>query len=96
MIVDFGTIAAIATAPGEAGIAVILDMVLNHTGESDVEGTTLSLRGLDNALYYRHAIDDPVRTRGQIDRDLDHRLQGTAFRSPPRVPACRAYRGLMA
>ncbi|MDE2437236.1 MAG: glycogen debranching protein GlgX [Sphingomonadales bacterium] len=34
-----------------AGIAVILDMVLNHTGESDVLGGTLSLRGLDNATY---------------------------------------------
>ena len=39
----------------EAGIRVILDVVFNHTGESDVHGATLSLRGLDNALYYRHA-----------------------------------------
>ena len=38
-----------------AGIRVVLDVVLNHTGESDVHGTTLSLRGLDHALYYRHA-----------------------------------------
>ena len=38
-----------------AGIRVILDVVLNHTGESDIHGTTLSLRGLDHALYYRHA-----------------------------------------
>lgn len=38
-----------------AGIRVVLDVVLNHTGESDAHGTTLSLRGLDNALYYRHA-----------------------------------------
>jgi len=38
-----------------AGIRVILDVVLNHTGESDEYGTTLSLRGLDHALYYRHA-----------------------------------------
>jgi len=36
-----------------AGIRVVLDVVLNHTGESDVHGTTLSLRGLDEALYYR-------------------------------------------
>jgi glycogen operon protein len=34
---------------------VILDIVLNHTGESDAQGATLSLRGLDHALYYRHA-----------------------------------------
>ena len=38
-----------------AGIRVVLDVVLNHTGESDVHGTTLSLRGLDEALFYRHA-----------------------------------------
>ena len=32
-----------------AGIEVILDVVFNHTGESDEFGPTLSLRGLDNA-----------------------------------------------
>lgn len=37
-----------------AGIAVVFDVVFNHTGESDAFGPTLSLRGLDNALYYRH------------------------------------------
>jgi glycogen operon protein len=35
----------------EAGIGVILDLVFNHTGESDLEGPTLSLRGLDNRCY---------------------------------------------
>lgn len=34
-----------------AGIGVILDLVLNHTGESDIQGPTLSLRGLDNRCY---------------------------------------------
>jgi glycogen operon protein len=43
------------TALHGAGIGVILDLVFNHTGESDVLGPTLSLRGLDNAAYYRHA-----------------------------------------
>ena len=43
------------------GIDVFLDVVFNHTGESDCEGATLSLRGLDNATYYRHAADDPGR-----------------------------------
>ena len=38
----------------KAGIRVLLDVVFNHTGESDQFGATLSLRGLDNALYYRH------------------------------------------
>ncbi|EKN3361504.1 glycogen debranching protein GlgX [Yersinia ruckeri] len=35
-----------------AGIEVILDVVFNHTAELDVEGPTLSLRGIDNASYY--------------------------------------------
>ncbi len=35
----------------EAGIGVILDLVFNHTGESDVHGGTLCLRGLDPAAY---------------------------------------------
>ena len=36
-----------------AGIEVILDVVYNHTAESDELGPTLSFRGLDNASYYR-------------------------------------------
>ncbi|MCO6048590.1 glycogen debranching protein GlgX [Mesorhizobium sp. RP14(2022)] len=39
----------------EAGIGVILDLVFNHTAESDAEGPTLSLRGLDAPAYFRHA-----------------------------------------
>jgi glycogen operon protein len=42
-----------------AGIEVILDVVFNHTAESDAEGPTLSLRGIDNASYYRHLPGDP-------------------------------------
>lgn len=34
-----------------AGIGVILDLVLNHSGESDVQGPVLSLRGLDDAAH---------------------------------------------
>ena len=45
----------------EAGIGVILDLVFNHTGESDALGPTLSLRGLDNSAYYRHEPADPAR-----------------------------------
>ena len=33
------------------GIGVILDLVFNHTGESDELGGVLSLRGLDNRCY---------------------------------------------
>ncbi|MEM1382292.1 MAG: glycogen debranching protein GlgX [Pseudomonadota bacterium] len=42
-----------------AGIEVILDVVYNHTAESDVAGPTLSFRGLDNASYYRLIPDAP-------------------------------------
>ena len=41
----------------EAGLTVILDVVLNHSGESDELGPTVSMRGLDNAGYYRLAAD---------------------------------------
>jgi glycogen debranching enzyme GlgX len=43
------------------GLEVILDVVYNHTAESDELGPTLSLRGIDNALYYRLDPDDPAR-----------------------------------
>jgi glycogen operon protein len=43
----------------DAGIAVLLDVVFNHTAEGDALGPTLSLRGLDNAVYYRHARQEP-------------------------------------
>ncbi|GAA1975180.1 glycogen debranching protein GlgX [Kitasatospora viridis] len=36
-----------------AGIEVILDVVYNHTAEGGELGPTLSLRGIDNAGYYR-------------------------------------------
>ena len=35
-----------------AGIEVILDIVLNHSAEIDLEGPTFSLRGIDNRNYY--------------------------------------------
>jgi glycogen operon protein len=43
-----------------AGIEVILDVVYNHTAEGNEHGPTLSLRGIDNAAYYRLA-DDRAR-----------------------------------
>ncbi|MEH3108195.1 MAG: glycogen debranching protein GlgX [Sphingomonas fennica] len=42
-----------------AGIEVILDVVYNHTAEGSELGQTLSLRGLDNATYYRLQADNP-------------------------------------
>jgi glycogen operon protein len=38
-----------------AGIGVILDLVFNHSGESDALGPTLSMRGLDSRYYARSA-----------------------------------------
>ncbi len=35
-----------------AGIEVWLDVVFNHTAESDVTGPTISFRGIDNSIYY--------------------------------------------
>ncbi|MGL5082141.1 MAG: glycogen debranching protein GlgX [Microcoleaceae cyanobacterium] len=40
------------------GIEVILDVVYNHTGEGNHHGPTLSLRGIDNAVYYRLVDED--------------------------------------
>jgi len=39
----------------EAGIEVILDVVLNHTAEAGADGPMLSFRGIDNRAYYRMA-----------------------------------------
>ncbi|HKG27077.1 MAG TPA: glycogen debranching protein GlgX, partial [Thermomicrobiales bacterium] len=36
-----------------ADIEVYLDVVYNHTGESDYLGPTLSFRGIENTVYYR-------------------------------------------
>jgi glycogen debranching enzyme len=44
------------------GIQVILDVVFNHSGESDLLGPTLCFRGLDNATYY-------AQTTGELHND---------------------------
>src|SRR5204863_4056706 len=36
-----------------AGLEVFLDVVYNHTAEGNHLGPTLSLRGLDNPIYYQ-------------------------------------------
>lgn len=52
-----GELRATVLALHDAGIGVILDMVFNHDGESDIHGPTLSLRGLNARDYFRHAAD---------------------------------------
>ncbi len=44
---------AMVKALHAANIEVILDVVYNHTGEGNHLGPTFSLRGIDNAAYYR-------------------------------------------
>jgi isoamylase len=44
-----------------AGLEVVIDVVFNHTAESDETGPTLSMRGLDNATWYRLVHDDRAR-----------------------------------
>ncbi|TQK03543.1 glycogen debranching protein GlgX [Herbaspirillum sp. SJZ107] len=42
------------------GIEVVLDVVYNHTAETDEFGPTLSFRGIDNQLYYHLRKDNPA------------------------------------
>ena len=49
---------AMVRALHEAGIEVILDVVYNHTAEGNHMGPTISMRGIDNAAYYRLVDDD--------------------------------------
>jgi isoamylase len=52
---------AMVKALHTAGLEVILDVVYNHTAEGNHEGPTLSMRGIDNANYYRLRSDDRSR-----------------------------------
>ncbi|MBF0489812.1 MAG: glycogen debranching protein GlgX [Candidatus Omnitrophica bacterium] len=36
----------------KAGIEIILDVVFNHTAETDLLGSTLNYRGIDNTIFY--------------------------------------------
>jgi isoamylase len=49
---------AMVRALHEAGIEVILDVVYNHTAEGNHLGPVLSMKGIDNAAYYRLVNDD--------------------------------------
>lgn len=42
----------------ERGIEVVLDVVFNHSGESDELGPTVCYRGIDNSTYYRLKQED--------------------------------------
>ncbi len=51
---------AMVKALHRAGIEVILDVVYNHSGEGGPDGPCISLRGIDNASYYRLDPSDPT------------------------------------
>src|SRR6201986_4071656 len=55
---------AMVDALHAAGIEVLLDVVFNHTAESNHLGPTFCFRGLDNPAYYRLAPADPSRYVG--------------------------------
>ncbi len=72
---------AMVAALHRAGIEVILDVVLNHTGEAGDDGPTTSLRGIDHGAFYLRAEDgrspaDLTGCRNTIDvtRPLARRL----------------------
>lgn len=48
----------------DAGIAVILDVVYNHTAEGGSDGPTLSFRGIDQGAYYRLTHDHDYDVTG--------------------------------
>jgi glycogen operon protein len=83
-----------------AGIEVILDVVFNHSGEGDALGPTVSLRGLDNAAYYRMQANDPgayVNDTGcgntlALDRPQGVRLAMEAMRCWVRRGGVRGFR----
>ncbi len=56
----------------EAGLEVILDVVYNHTAEGGPDGPTTSLRGLDNATYYRHNPDGSYIDTTGVGNTVDY------------------------
>ena len=60
---------AMVEALHAADIEVLLDVVFNHTAESDETGPTLCHRGIDNPAYYRL---DPHDLRRYVDTTGTH------------------------
>lgn len=60
----FDDLRGVCAAMHERGVAVFLDVVFNHTGESDALGPVLSMRGLDDATWYRRSEGGYVNDTG--------------------------------
>ena len=60
-----------------AGIEVILDIVLNHSAEVDLDGPTFSLRGIDNRSYYWIKGDGDYENWTGCGNTLNLNLPGT-------------------
>jgi glycogen operon protein len=58
----------------EAGIEVVLDVVYNHTAEEGRGGPTSSLRGLDNASWYRQTADGAYIDTTGCGNTIDYSL----------------------
>ena len=64
----------------EAEILVILDVVYNHTTESDIYGPVYSFKGIDNSIYYL-----PRERDGKVDY-ADFSGTGNTFKSANHQP----------
>ncbi|WP_041794495.1 glycogen debranching protein GlgX [Pararhodospirillum photometricum] len=58
----------------DAGLAVVLDVVINHTAEGGARGPTLSWRGLDNLSWYR-------LVEGNLAAYVDHTACGNSVQT---------------
>ena len=57
---EAGIMVEMVNAMHDLNLEVVLDVVYNHTAEGNEHGPTLSLRGFDNAGYYRLRPDNPA------------------------------------
>ncbi len=88
---------AAVQALAAAGIGTIFDVVLNHSGESDAQGPTLSLRGLGEAHWYRMqggalANDAGTGNTLALDRPWPLRLAMDALRHWAAQTGCAGFR----
>jgi glycogen debranching enzyme len=56
-----------------AGLEVVLDVVFNHSAETDENGPTLSFRGLANARYYHFETQHVESNHADVHHGIQHR-----------------------